>query len=119
VAASASGDPWVIRGPDAFILERRVRKGGSLPGIARELVLTVIAAKRRLHDGPSDGWSRAQRKGGTSDQERSVRNGLCVLALLDALMTSILMGAGSSNALEHSVDPESEPAFDFGACQRE
>ncbi len=70
MAASASGDPWVIRGPDAFILERRVRKGGSLPGIARELVLTIIAAKHQLHDGPSDGWPRAQRKGGTSDQER-------------------------------------------------
>ncbi len=42
-----------------------------------------------------------------------MRNGLCVLALLDALMTSILTGAGSSNALEPSVDPESESAFDF------
>jgi len=45
------GRPWAIRGSDAFTLERRVREGGSLRRIARELgvsVPTVIAAKRRL-----------------------------------------------------------------------
>ncbi|HTF32792.1 MAG TPA: recombinase family protein [Myxococcota bacterium] len=45
------GRPWAIRGSDAFTLEQRVREGGSLRGIAKELgvsVPTVIAAKRRL-----------------------------------------------------------------------
>ena len=38
-----------------------------------------------------------------------MRNGLCVLALLDVLMTLTLTGA--SNPLETNVDPDS--AFDF------
>ena len=42
-----------------------------------------------------------------------MRIGLCVLALLDALMAPILTSAGASNALEPSVDPEFESAFDF------
>jgi hypothetical protein len=52
-AASASGDPWVICGPDSFILERRVRKGGSLAGIACELDVSRsdCPAKRRLRNG--------------------------------------------------------------------
>jgi DNA invertase Pin-like site-specific DNA recombinase len=45
------GRPWAIRGSEAFTLERRVREGGSLRKVAREMgvsVPTVIATKRRL-----------------------------------------------------------------------
>jgi hypothetical protein len=38
-------------------------------------------------------------------------SGLCILALLAALMTPVLIGAGSAKALESSANPDS--AFDF------